>query len=120
MHRFILRADIPLPVDHIDGDRLNNRRSNLRFVTQSQNCANAPARRRRAVIASQYKGVSWNVSSKRWYAGLTHQGEKIRLGLFEDEFDAAFAYDREARRRFGLYARLNFPEFWRDIDRPAG
>lgn len=88
-------------VDHVNGDGLDNRRSNLRPSTHSQNMAN---RRKYRAGTSQYKGVSlWQ--GKRWIA---HCAGK-HLGLFDSELNAAIAYDMAARAKWGEYAALNFP-----------
>jgi hypothetical protein len=100
MHSLI--ADFPKP-DHIDGDGLNNQRSNLRPATASQNMAN-----RRAWGRSPYKGVSWGGYS--WAARIGHEGKILRLGYFKSEEDAARAYDIAAIELYGGFARLNFPD----------
>jgi len=86
-------------LDHIDGDRSNNDPSNLRICTNSQNQSN-----RKAVGQTQFKGVTWHRQAKRFQA----QCGKRYLGLYKDAEQAARAYDDEARRVYGSYARLNF------------
>lgn len=103
MHRVIL--DSP-QVDHIDGDGLNNQRSNLRVCTHTQNQMN---RAKHKIMSSKYKGVSWNKPTEKWRARIeTNQGS-LYLGLFEVEEEAARAYDEAAKENFGEFARLNFP-----------
>lgn len=92
--------------DHIDGDGLNNRRVNLRLATNSQNLAN---RRIFTVNTSGYKGVAWNKNCGKWQAQIGIEGKTHYLGLHVRVEDAAIAYDEAARKLFGEFARLNFP-----------
>jgi len=80
MHRLILGLSDPdIQTDHINRDRLDNRRSNLRLATQQTNKHNVQGRG-----ASQYRGVGWHKASKKWRARAgTHY-----LGLFSDESEA--------------------------------
>lgn len=93
-------------VDHINGDRSDNRIANLREVTVSQNQMN---RRLRTLLgkSSQYKGVYWRPARRRWVSEITAKGEHFRLGSFKTERDAAVAYNRKAEALFGPFARLN-------------
>jgi hypothetical protein len=104
MHRVLLPVVAPLEVDHINGNRLDNRRSNLRSVTVTLQRANAGPRR---VSASRYRGVSVA-------RGVAHPWTaRIRgktLGAFATEEEAARAADAEMLRLYGPYARLNFSE----------
>lgn len=93
-------------VDHIDGDPRNNRRSNLRPATPSQNAANA---RRRSTNRSGFKGVSWDKGVGKWFAKVTVNRKQIYLGIYHDVEDAARAYDDAARYHFGEFAAVNFP-----------
>jgi HNH endonuclease/AP2 domain len=104
MHRFI--TGLPF-VDHVNGNGLDNRRSNLRTATDSQNSMN---RGRRSDNTSGYKGVSWNRQCQSWEASICMAGKSTYLGLFSAAKTAARAYDMAAIATFGEYARLNFPE----------
>lgn len=95
MHRLIMDAKPGQMVDHIDGDFLNNQKSNLRFCTHSQNQANS---RRRGKFSSRYKGVSR--CHGKWVAVLCRE----RLGRFATEEEAARAYAEAAKKRYGEYA----------------
>ena len=106
MHRQILQAPQSIPVDHRDGDGLNNQRSNLRLASASLNIANERTRPH----SSQFRGVSWNKKRNRWVAIIGHRYRLHYLGSYAIEEDAARAYDAEALKRFGEFARLNFPE----------
>lgn len=103
MHRLLMSAPPGIQVDHIDGDGLNNQRSNLRLGTNGQNQAN----RRTAFGASRFKGVNREKRGKPWRAAIKVDGRKIHLGAFENEIEAARAYDRAALERFGEFACTN-------------
>ncbi len=106
MHQFIMNPPKGMVVDHIDGNGLNNRESNLRVCTQHQNLFNS----RPIVKSSRFKGVHLYKRTGKWRAGIRHCGRDIHIGTFDDEIEAAKAYDRKARELFGEYAYLNFPE----------
>lgn len=110
MHRLILGTPAGLETDHRNGDGLDNRRSNLRTATASQNRANMgkPRRPDGGTHTSRYKGVSWDRSRGKWQAKI-HSGRHINLGRYEAEAEAARAYDAAAVRQWGEYAQLNFP-----------
>ncbi len=92
-------------VDHIDGDRCNNRRGNLRIVTKAQNAANSASRGG----VSEYRGVS-PARNERWQAQISSKGIRKHLGTFDTEEEAAAAYDAAARELHGEYARPNLTE----------
>lgn len=108
MHRIILGLSKDDPfVDHINGNGLDNRRSNLRLCTNSQNQAN---RHHLPVhTSSRFRGVFWEKKSCKWKAGIKANGKSTHLGFFDSEIGAALAYDAAAREAFGKFARLNFP-----------
>jgi hypothetical protein len=103
MHNFIADS---VGVDHINRNGLDNRRSNLRPATTSQNNANQGRRRDNT---SGFKGVSWHASRKRWNARIGFQGKTISLGHYLTREEAARAYDQAAIEMYGEYAVLNFP-----------
>jgi len=94
-----------LKTDHRDGDGLNNRRSNLRPCSQSQNMAN---RKKPRTNTSGFKGVSWDQQRGKWQTHICYRCKTIALGRFTIAKDAARAYDAAARKLFGEFARTNF------------
>lgn len=106
MHRSILSAPRGMEVDHIDGDGLNNQKSNLRLCTKSQNQHN----RRPQCNKSGFKGVVWHKRNKRWQSQLMLEGRYVYLGTYFCLIKAAKAYDEGANKHFGKFARLNFPD----------
>lgn len=107
LHRLIAQPGQDLVVDHINRDTLDNRRSNLRIVTQQQNCYNIS---KKANTSSVYKGVTWETSRNRWRVKIKHRYKTVNLGRYKTETEAALAYDAKAKELFGPFANLNFPE----------
>jgi hypothetical protein len=107
MHRQIMHAPDGLEVDHIDGNGLNNVRSNLRLATHAQNKWNIGIR---AHNKSGYTGVCFHKQAGRWWATINVNGRQISLGLFDEIEDAARARDAAALKYHGEFARLNFPK----------
>jgi hypothetical protein len=104
MHRVIMNPPPGLVVDHIDGNGLNNTRANLRICTSAQNICNCKGRSK----TSKYKGVSWSKRNK-WASVISLNLKRIHIGYFDDEIEAAKAYDKKAKELFGEFAYLNFP-----------
>ena len=107
MHRVILGTKPGEFVDHINHDRLDNRRSNLRICTRQQNSRNMSRHKKNS---SQYKGVSRFRDKNKWDAHIRLNDAQYHLGRFSNEADAAKAYDAAAKEHFGEYACLNFPD----------
>ena len=97
LHRYLLGFP-DLQVDHIDRDTMNNRRSNLRVVTQSQNMANLGLRKGSKV---PFKGVSINAGK---YVATCNS---VPVGTFPTAIQAALAYDAAAVIHFGEHAATN-------------
>lgn len=97
LHRFLTRLETGdgLEVDHINRNRLDNRRCNLRVTTRRQNAQNVPGYHNAAVKWSEHRGVAWHKQAGKWEAYGTLDRKKHRVGLFADELEAA-----EAARRF--------------------
>jgi hypothetical protein len=106
LHRVILNCPEGMTVDHINGNTMDNRRSNLRLATQSQNQMNRGSCRG---SSSQYKGVSHHKLTGKFTAQIRVDGKKRHLGLFASEEEAARAYDVAAIQAFGEFARPNLP-----------
>ena len=97
MHREIMQPPKGLVVDHIDNDRLNNVRANLRVITQQQNLMN---RRMFKNNTTGFKGVTY--LHGKWHARIEKDGVDIHLGSYEDIKTAALVYDCAAVWLFGL------------------
>jgi hypothetical protein len=108
MHREIMNAPKGKLVDHRNSAPQDNRRENLRFATPAENVRNR--RKTSSKTSSKYIGVYRDKPRKRWVAHLKHKNKMIWLGRFDEETDAAKAYDAAAKKYFGEFARPNFPE----------
>jgi len=106
MHRLIVNAPDDMVVDHIDGNGLNNRKSNLRICTKAQNSYNSRPRGG----TSNYVGVMYHKRSRKYQAAIGFHGHTIHIGEFDDPVAAAKARDRKALELQGEFAYLNFPE----------
>jgi hypothetical protein len=105
MHSMILPPPKGYVVDHINGNRLDNRRKNLRLITQHQNIFNR--RSNVSYCSSKYKGVFWIKDKQLWRSSIKLNGKTTNLGYFQTEEAAASAYNYYASKLFGDFARLN-------------
>jgi len=105
MHRVIMNAKANQQVDHINGNKLDNRRSNLRFATVQKNAFNR--KKPKVRCTSQYKGVLKRKNASKWEARIKLNNKAIYLGRFVNEKDAARAYNEAALKYFGEFARCN-------------
>lgn len=107
VHRVVFlihHGHLPKYIDHIDGDKANNRIENLRECTRSQNQQNTGLLSNNS---SGFKGVSWSKRLKKWFVQLRINGESIHLGFFNNKIEAAEAYDRAAIDNYGEFAKTN-------------
>ena len=111
LHRIILQrlypyTDISLyQCDHINNDRSDNRRVNLRLCTGSQNNINRPKMKK--ITTSIYKGVSRERRRPRWRACITVNKCRQHIGYYDTELGAAIAYNERAVRYYGDFATIN-------------
>lgn len=105
MHRLImgLKHGDARVVDHIDGDRLNNQKANLRIATATENARNINRKRSNT---SGYKGVCWNKDVRKWQSNIRSNGRRIHLGLFTTPEEAYAAYCDAALKYHGKFANL--------------
>jgi len=106
MHAAIMRPPKGMQVDHINGDKLDNRKENLRVCTKHQNGWNL---RKHMEAKSKYRGVAKH-EGQRWRARITFNHKAINLGMFDTETEAALAYNQAAKIFFGEFACLNVLE----------
>lgn len=108
LHRLVAERKIggPVPeglfVDHIDGNKLNCQRGNLRIVTRQQNLYNQKPHKN---SRTGYKGLQTN--GHGWYAAIMHEGKRKYYGPYRTPLEAARVYDEKAKEFFGEYARIN-------------
>lgn len=107
LHREILKAPDHLEVDHVNRNGLDNRRSNLRLATHSQNAVN---KEKPKSGTSQFRGVSLYRPRGLWQAQIKVNGKNRGLGHFKSEVSAARAYDKAALLEFGDRAIINFKQ----------
>ena len=106
IHRILTNAPDGMEVDHINRDSLDNRKQNLRICTKSQNQMNSG--KEQLGRSSHYKGVSLYKRHNKWMSRIKKRRKEYFLGYYENEIDAAKAYDTKAKELFGEFARLNF------------
>jgi hypothetical protein len=102
MHRVIMQPPEHLHIDHIDGNGLNNQRSNLRLCTHQENQRNRSSAQSNS--KSGVKGVSWHKSSGKWRAVIKYEGKHKHIGAFSSIEDAAIAYRNAEIKLFGEFA----------------
>jgi hypothetical protein len=107
MHIQIMGKREGFQIDHINGNKMDNRRSNLRFCTHGQNTMNIGKKYRNGFATSDYKGVSWTNDCNRWLSLIHFKKKRIYLGVYKNEHDAARAYNKAARELHGEFAILN-------------
>lgn len=107
MHRFVLNlSDKTLHIDHINGNGLDNRKSNLRITNRNGNMRNLT--RERVNNTSGYRGVSFDKESNKWLSYIYINRKQKKLGRFTNKEDAAIAFDKAAKSLFGDFCgKLN-------------
>lgn len=103
MHRIVNKTPDGFETDHINMNKLDNRKDNLRTATSTQNKLNRGSFRG----ASKYKGVSWNKQQKKWVANIKVDKKPVFLGYFNNEEDAALAYNFTAHFHYGEFVKQN-------------
>ena len=105
MHRLIMNCPTDKVIDHKNGNRLDNRKSNLRICTQSENIKNQNKQKRNT--SSQYKGVCYCKQKNKWVVRIQINNKRKHIGYYGSEYEASIAYDKSAILYFGVYAKLN-------------
>jgi len=107
LHRVIMDAPDSVCIDHANHDKLDNRKSNLRIASKSQNGQNQL--KQTQTRSSKFKGVYHPRDCRRrpWRAYITVSGRMKFIGSFRTEIEAAKSYNRAARKHFGEFALLN-------------
>lgn len=100
MHRYILNAPVNLQVDHINGNNLDNRRSNIRLATASENRRNWVNRPNKLGM----RGIYYHRQSNRFVARVTVNRKCITVGYFKTALAARRAYCKAARKYHGKFA----------------
>lgn len=104
LHREVIKAKPGQTVDHINGNKLDNRRSNLRICSMQENAYN---RRTQSNCKSGIKGVYWHKRGHKWCVEIRANKKKYYLGLYESKSEAKSVYQEAAKRLHGEFARLN-------------
>lgn len=106
MHRFIIGENKikDKVVDHINGDKLDNRKSNLRICTFQENQMN---KKKHKTNENKYKGVYFHKRDKLWYSCITCDYKQHFLGYTDTEVESVLNYNKKAKELFGEFANLN-------------
>lgn len=105
MHRFIMNAPKGVMVDHINGNKLDNRKENLRVCNNKENQRNRKTNKNK--IYSNYKGVRYDKRRNVYYVSVWIEQKPIHIGTFKNEIAAANCYNYHAKKLFGEFAKLN-------------
>ena len=109
MHRFVMKLHgneiDDFHIDHKDRNGLNNQKENLRPCSHTENQHNT--KKKKNGITSVYKGVYFKVDRNKFRAHIKDNGKDIHIGYYQDEIDAAIAYNKQAIKLYGEFANLN-------------
>ena len=103
MHRLILGVPKGMDTDHVNGNRLDNRRANIRACSRTQNNRNKPVQKNNL---TKFKGVCFRPEKNRWRALIMANRKRVELGLFKTAEEAHAAYCAAAKKYHGEYARF--------------
>lgn len=104
MHAFINKTPDGFETDHINGNRLDNRKENLRTVTSKQNQQN---KKTSSHSSTGIKGVGWCKQTQKWKVSIFADGKRRTIGRYSCIEIAAKVYNEHAKKHHGEYARLN-------------
>lgn len=104
MHSYLLKAEEGKFIDHANGIKFDNRLCNLRQASLSENGHN---KSKQEGTSSIYWGVTYSKSHEKWLAHITKEGTMNRLGYYDEEDEAALAYNKAAEELYGSFAKLN-------------
>ena len=104
LHRYLMAAEAGLVVDHLNHDTTDNRRSNLRVVTQSQNMQNTVVSTRNT---STVAGVNWDGKAQKWHSRINVNKQTIELGYYSDFDDAVAARKAGEEKYYGEHSYDN-------------
>jgi len=104
MHRLIMNTPLGMETDHINHNKLDNRKENLRICTNNENHYNLKMRKNNS---TGYKGVCLKRKTNKYFAQICHNYKDIHLGYFASPMDAAKAYNEAAIKYYGKFANLN-------------
>ena len=107
MHRFIMNCPEDMVVDHINHNKLDNRKCNLRICTIAEN--NKNRKKQNGNYRSQYKGVGWHKNSGKWSTIIYINNKRKYIGLYDDELEASIEYDKASIMYHGAYCKTNHP-----------
>ena len=103
LHRIIMNVPDSMQVDHINGNKLDNRKCNLRICTNQENCMNVGKKKNNS---SGFKGVCFNKQHQKFQANISIDSKLKHLGLFEKAEDAYKVYCEAAIKHHGAFARF--------------
>lgn len=104
LHHLVINTPIGMYVDHINRNKLDNRKSNLRLATHKENQRNKQAPK----SYSKFKGVYWHKRAKKWAVQIMLDGGAFYVGLYTNEVEAALEYDLAAVQFHGRFACTNY------------